>query len=330
VSLIDAASHAAINLIVSHFAPPLAIKHLLLPPAGQQGSTGISLTALKALFSCSGPQQLPAQEFYSKYQGLWELVGSEFVSQDAFRQLLVQVEARAAFLWQMIAYFYFSEQVMPSLHLSSAYSKSAVKCYLESKLAHAKATLDEHLNLKFVVGKRYLCEVPDLDSMHDSMEAAPLRTQECVLVQHLDAEYEVQLLGPDESRRLVRVKALRELLVEPVDDCDWSDEAYARDSPLVLAAIAFEFPGFQMSHRSPEPQRRTHWPINFFYPNTRNVRSKMDFDEVDFGILFAPFLSEAMLPSLTGESRERLMNTVRGCCAVPVVFSCHVFSGVGP
>lgn len=196
---------------------------------------------------------------------------------------------------------------MPSFHLSSDYSKAAVRSYIERKLCHAKSTLDEHLHMNFVVGKRYLCEVSDSNPM-DASILSPPRMQECVLVNRLEQEYEVEL----SDRRLVRVKALQALPVEPLDDCDWSDEAYARDSPLVLATIAAHFPHFQLLHRRPEPQHRTPWPIKFYHPpGTLNVRSKMDFDEVDYGILFAPFVSEAVMPDLTGTQREWLMKTVR-------------------
>lgn len=199
---------------------------------------------------------------------------------------------------------------MPSFHLSSDFSKAAVKLYIERKLNHAKATLDEHAHLKFVVGRRYQCDWPSTEPMDASVPAAPAQMQECVLVAHLDNEYEVELVA-DQSRRRVRVKTLTALPVAPVDDCDWSDEAYARDSAQVLAIIAADFPHFQMLHRMPEPQHRTAWPIKFYFPGTLNVRSKMDFDEVDYGIFFAPFVSEAMLPSLTGDQREWLMKTVR-------------------
>ncbi len=208
------------------------------------------------------------------------------------------------------------KQAMPSFHLSSAHSKAAVRVYIERKMLHAKSTLEEHLHMKFVVGKRYLCELPAPDSMDDSMGSPALRLQECVLVQHLDAEYEVELVTLSETPLRVRVKTLREIAVEPVDDCDWSDEAYARDSHLVLAAIAADVPGFQMLHCRPAAKHRTHWPIKFYYPSTLKVRSQMDFDEVDFGIHFSPFLSEAILPSLAGDSREQLMKTVSSWRAV--------------
>jgi hypothetical protein len=202
---------------------------------------------------------------------------------------------------------------MPSFHLSSKYSKAAVKSYIERKLCHAQSTLDEYLHLKFVVGKRYLCELPDADPTQASADLAPSRMQQCVLVSRLEQEYEVQLA--DEFRRLVRVKTLHALPVQPQDDCDWSDEAYARDSISVLAAIAADFPHFQLLQRRPEPQRRISWPIKFYHPpGTSNVRSKMDFDEVDYGTSFAPFVSEAMMPSLTGAQREWLMKTVCRFC----------------
>jgi hypothetical protein len=210
---------------------------------------------------------------------------------------------------------------MSSFRLSSAYSKAAVRLYIERKLGHAKATLDEHLHLKFVVGKRYQCEVHDSDSVDTSMDSASRPMQECVLIRHLDGEYEVELAVADQCNRLVRVKILREIHVEAVDDCDWSDEAYARDSPQVLAAIAVDFPYFRMEHHRPEPQHRTPWPIKFYYPHgTLNVRSKMEFDEVDYGIHFSPFLSDAMLPNLSGEKRTWLMKTVRSRCRLCVIF----------
>ena len=201
---------------------------------------------------------------------------------------------------------------MSSFRLSSAYSKAAVRLYIERKLGHAKATLHEHLHLKFVVGKRYRCEVHDSDSMDTSMDSASRPMQECVLIRHLDGEYEVELAAADQCHRLVRVKILHEIHVETVDDCDWSDEAYTRDSPQVLAAIAADFPYFRMEHRRPEPQHRTPWPIKFYHPpGSQHVRSRMDFDEVDYGIHFSPFLSDAMLPNLSGEKRTWLMKTVR-------------------
>lgn len=312
-SFLDASSRAAIDFVVSQFQPPAAISGYLLPPPGQRSQfpqNGISIGALNALASCTGAQQQPAQEFLSKYQGLWQVVGSEFVSHDHFRQLLIQVEPPTARCTLLHAH---TEQAAPSFHLSSHHSKAAVKSFLLSKLSHAKATFDEHLHLKFVAGKRYLCEVPESDFgfVSDSMASGQPRTTQCVLLRHLDDEYEVEIVGPDHIRTTMRVKTLREIPAEPVDDCDWSDEAYSRDCPSVLAAIAAHFPGFHMSNCVPTPQRRTHWPINFFYPNSRTVRSSMDFDEVDYGIRFTPFLSEIMLPSLTGERREWLMATVR-------------------
>ena len=98
-SFLDASSRAAIDVVVSHFQPPAAISGYLLPPPGQQPQflqNGISIKALNALASCPGAQQQPAQQFFSMYQGLWQLVASEFVSQDHFRQLLIQVQLPTA------------------------------------------------------------------------------------------------------------------------------------------------------------------------------------------------------------------------------------------
>ena len=87
---LDEASHAAIDLIVSQFQPPAAIRHLLYPPQDQPQPKQISLNALSSIASCTGPLQHCAQEFHSKYAGLWDLVGADFVSQAQLRQLLVQ------------------------------------------------------------------------------------------------------------------------------------------------------------------------------------------------------------------------------------------------
>lgn len=107
----------------------------------------------------------------------------------------------------------------------------------------------------------------------------------------------------------VSVDISHSLSLQAVDD---SDEAYARDSPQILAAIAADFPHFRMEHRRPEPQHRTPWPIKFYHPpGSQHVRSRMDFDEVDYGIHFSPFLADAMLPNLSGEQRTWLMKTVR-------------------
>jgi putative hydrolase of the HAD superfamily len=46
------------------------------------------------------------------------------------------------------------------------------------------------------------------------MDSPALRLQECVLVQHLDAEYEVELVTLSETPLRVRVKTLREIAVE--------------------------------------------------------------------------------------------------------------------
>ena len=97
VSFLDTASHAAIEMIVAQFEPPASIRHLFCPPLDQpQLPKRYSLKALASAASCSGPQQRPAQEFLSKFQGLWDLVGDDFVSPTQLRQLLVQVQAPAA------------------------------------------------------------------------------------------------------------------------------------------------------------------------------------------------------------------------------------------
>jgi hypothetical protein len=87
---LDAASQSAIDLVVSQFEPPAAIRHLLCPPQDQSEHNRISLIALSSIASCAGASQLPAQEFLSKYAGLWDLVGGDFLSQAQLRQLLVQ------------------------------------------------------------------------------------------------------------------------------------------------------------------------------------------------------------------------------------------------
>jgi hypothetical protein len=97
-SFLDAASLSAIAVVVSKFEPPPAIRHFLLPPPDQQLPKRISLKALKSLASCSGSQQLPAQEFLENFQGLWDLVGDDFVEPAQLRQLLVQVKSLPACL----------------------------------------------------------------------------------------------------------------------------------------------------------------------------------------------------------------------------------------
>jgi hypothetical protein len=203
---------------------------------------------------------------------------------------------------------------MPSFHLASNYSKAAVRTYIERKLCHSQSTLDEHVHLNFVVGRHYLCEAPVSDAADASVPDAPPRMNKCVLLGHLQEGYDVELVEP--SRRRFCVKALHSLPVQSPDDCDWSDEAYAHDSRLVLAAIAAHFPLFQMSHRRPEPLHRVPWPIKFYHPpGSTIVRSQMHFDEVDYGISFAPFLSEDVMPGVTGAQRDQLMKTVRKQCA---------------
>ena len=290
-TLLDAASRAAIEVVVSQLEPPPALRHLLLPPiADVHLPNQISLSALKAIAECSGNCQLLAQQFLTKWEGLWGILGGDFVSQIRLRQYL--------------------GQLMPAFHLSSIYAKAAIRSYLERKLRHAKATLDEHAQLKFVVGRQYNCVLPAVDSTGMTDSVAP-RMEQCLLLRHLDGEYEVDLIRGDQERQRVKVKTLFEISVAPVDDCDWSDEAYARDSPQVLSLIAADFPSFQMVQRKPNPQSRVSWPIKFYHPPGSNiVRSKMDFDEVDYGISFMPFMSEAMLPSLTDDRREWLVKTV--------------------
>jgi hypothetical protein len=101
--------------------------------------------------------------------------------------------------------------------------------------------------------------------------------------------------------------------VDPWAHIDWSDEAYARDAPFVLRAIAADFPGFQLGGKVPASEFTPHtrfWPIDFFYRNRhREVKHRIDLDLIDYGISFEPFCTAEFLPSLSPEDHKRLMDT---------------------
>jgi hypothetical protein len=215
--------------------------------------------------------------------------------------------------------FYQYLQLAASFHLSSSFSRAAARAHVVRKLRHAKATLEEHALFKFVVGGHYECNAQN--ASHEcadySVQSGASCWQRCILVGRLQHEYEVELLS---DHRRLRVAVLREIPIQPVDSCDWSDAAYVQDTFWALDAIAADFPNFALGARGPQPLTRTLWPIMFYHPpGTSNVRAQMEFYDVDYGVHFAPFLSEAALPSLAGNKREALLKTVRwaraaSCC----------------
>jgi hypothetical protein len=100
--------------------------------------------------------------------------------------------------------------------------------------------------------------------------------------------------------------------VDPWAHVDWSDEAYARDAPFVLRAVAADFPRFELGAKLPAsasyPHKR-YWPIDFYYSGTRKIKYRIDLDQIDYGISFEPFCSPEFLPSLSAEDHKRLMDT---------------------
>ena len=102
--------------------------------------------------------------------------------------------------------------------------------------------------------------------------------------------------------------------VDPWAHVDWSDEAYARDAPFVLRAIAADFPGFQLGDKIPKSEFTPHtrfWPIDFFYKGRypREIKHRIPLDLIDYGISFEPFCTAEFLPSLSPEDHKRLMDT---------------------
>jgi hypothetical protein len=101
--------------------------------------------------------------------------------------------------------------------------------------------------------------------------------------------------------------------VDPWAHIDWSDEAYARDAPFVLRAIAADIPGIQLGGEIPTSQFMPHtrfWPIDFFYKDRhREIKHSIDLDLIDYGISFEPFSTAEFLPSLSPEDHKRLMDT---------------------
>ena len=103
--------------------------------------------------------------------------------------------------------------------------------------------------------------------------------------------------------------------VDPWAHLDWSDEAYARDTPSVLRAIAADFPDFQLGAKLPASEiypYKKFWPISLYYKGKsreRKLKHEIQLDEIDYGINFAPFFTPAMLPSLSADDHKRLMDT---------------------
>jgi hypothetical protein len=103
--------------------------------------------------------------------------------------------------------------------------------------------------------------------------------------------------------------------VDPWAHVDWSDEAYARDAPSVLRAIAADFPGFQLGAKLPASEfypYKKYWPISLYHrgrASERKIKHEIELDEIDYGINFAPFCTPEMLPSLSADDHKRLMDT---------------------
>ena len=100
--------------------------------------------------------------------------------------------------------------------------------------------------------------------------------------------------------------------VDPWAHVDWSDEAYARDAPFVLRAIAADFSGFQLGGKIPTSVARTQCcPIDLFYTNRypREIKHTIPLEMIDYGISFEPFCTAEFLPSLSPEDHKRLMDT---------------------
>jgi hypothetical protein len=85
---------------------------------------------------------------------------------------------------------------------------------------------------------------------------------------------------------------------------DWSQEAYALDMQFALQAIAADFPRFQLGEKLPKCPLGDYW-VTF----NKSSKIRMDFDNFDYGISFAPFCTPEFLPSLSAEDHKRLMDT---------------------
>ena len=103
--------------------------------------------------------------------------------------------------------------------------------------------------------------------------------------------------------------------VDPWAHVDWSDAAYARDTPFVLRAIAADFPRFELGDKIPKSDWtpfKKYWPVSFYFrggPRKGETKYEVGFDAIDYGISFEPFCTREFLPSLSAEDHTRLMET---------------------
>jgi hypothetical protein len=98
-----------------------------------------------------------------------------------------------------------------------------------------------------------------------------------------------------------------------------SQDAYTQETAFALRAIAADFPRFELGDKVPRsdgtPIRKT-FSVSFNFrsgPNRGKKKHEVIFDEIDYGISFAPFCVQEFLPSQSAEDHTMLMETAAIC-----------------
>jgi len=98
-----------------------------------------------------------------------------------------------------------------------------------------------------------------------------------------------------------------------------SQDAYTQQTAFALRAIAADFLRFELGEKTPRSDQtlfRKKFSVSFNFrsgPNRGKKKYEVVFDEIDYGISFAPFCAQEFLPSLSAEDHTMLMETAAIC-----------------
>ena len=289
----------------------------------QPGASSFSVNELHAIASSGTPERsFAAKKLIERYQGFTNACSDDIVTRAYVKSIL--------------------EVLSNDVCISDCEGfRVAFNAYIRRKIIKAEKVMSA---MKvYQVGGKYLCRNPDRDAPDLYMRCEFVRRADkgAFVVSSKGKEFTVtDLQEPESDDEMMDedpVKGINDIAssfvnnsnkrstgtgdsdavpyVDPWAHVDWSDEAYARDTPFVLRAIAADFPHFELGDKKPSSEWTPHkrsWPVSFFHrsgPNKGDTKYEVPFDAVDYGISFEPFCTREFLPSLSAEDHKRLMET---------------------
>jgi hypothetical protein len=263
-------------------------------------AASVSRRELEAIVHAAGHSAAAAQHVLAAFRPLWTLAQDDCLTRDSVRSIFAKAST------QLFCNERFSKVLLPI----GAYIRRKLRPVIRA--VQAKKTYEEGKQYKFCIQTSggFLSEI------------------RCTLLKRLEVQlFEVEVLR-NGRRSILQVNKLHEVSPHDEDDeyddfadaaprfvprpllkhafahLDWSAEAYARDMHFALRAIAADFPRFQLGEKLPKCVKDD-YAVTF----RKSSGLRMDFDNFDYGISFAPFCSAEFLPSLSADDHQRLMDT---------------------